>query len=338
MTDTAPHSVLKRKAAAGASQPGASAMTPVRALHQALAKTAQDLMAMPIEIVELREMRLSLAEIPERLEERALLMMIAGPQESLGLVALSPATVATLIEMQTTGRISSGAVAARRPTRTDAAMSVGFVDQMLGELEVLLATDAAIVWLGGFRYTSYLSDPRPLGLMMEDIAYRGFHITLKFAEGVPREGSILLALPAEGRGRAPIHSGDEKPSGDGPVPGYAQTEWSEQIERSVMAVRTQIEAVFDRITLPLSDVLALKPGSLLPLPAQSLNHVRVQGFGHRFVAHARLGQCQGNYAVRIFMGPEADPDELALSAPDLSPGTEPGKGAEFVQMKTAGET
>ncbi|MGB5067492.1 MAG: flagellar motor switch protein FliM, partial [Albidovulum sp.] len=107
MNDKTPPSVLKRKVEAGASFSGRTAMTPKKALQQALAKTAQDLMQLPVEVMAVREMRLSLAEIPEQMAERSLLAIVAGPGDGLGLVALAPATLTTLIEMQTTGRIST---------------------------------------------------------------------------------------------------------------------------------------------------------------------------------------------------------------------------------------
>ena len=311
MNDTSPPSVLKRKVEAGAPFSGRMVMTPKKALQQALAKTAQDLMQLRVEPISLRETRLSLAEIPEHLDERALLAILSGPGEALGLAALSPATLATLIEMQTTGRIAAGTVAARRPTRTDAAMSTGFINQVLGEVEVLLAADPAIAWAGGFQYSSYLDDPRPLALLLEDVAYRTFQITLRFGEAGAREGRFFLALPAEGRGPGGAASGANAAEGGGGALLRVQAEWGARIEQAVLAARTPIEVVLERLSLSLGEVMALQPGSLVRLPPKALDHVRIEGSGRRFVAHAKLGQCGDKLAVRVFMGRQGAANEPA---------------------------
>ena len=46
------------------------------------------------------------------------------------------------------------------------------VDAALEGLEIALAEEADLIWADGFRYASFLDDPRPLGLLLEDIAYR----------------------------------------------------------------------------------------------------------------------------------------------------------------------
>ncbi|OYX45398.1 MAG: hypothetical protein B7Z02_02225 [Rhodobacterales bacterium 32-67-9] len=304
MTDTAPQTVLKRKAEAGRALSGDAARAPARQFGQALAKAAQDMLKLPLTVIEAVDLRASLAELPERLSERSLLAVMEGPGEALGLVALSPETLASLIEVQTTGRIGTAEVTARRPTRTDAAMSVRFVDRVMAELELSLAADPAITWAGGFRYASFLDDPRPLGLLLEDTAYRVMRVTLGFGVDGLRRGTILMAVPAEGRGRSPARS-------DGAVgadPGAAATtiEWSERIEAAVYGAEAQIEAVLDRVSLPLSALLALKPGAVVPLSNSALTRVRVEGRGHRFLAWGRLGQCQGHLAVRVNLTPPED--------------------------------
>ncbi|MFZ1726315.1 MAG: FliM/FliN family flagellar motor C-terminal domain-containing protein [Albidovulum sp.] len=325
MNDKTPPSVLKRKVEAGASFSGRTAMTPKKALQQALAKTAQDLMQLPVEVMAVREMRLSLAEIPEQMAERSLLAIVAGPGDGLGLVALAPATLTTLIEMQTTGRISTVSLAPRRPTRTDAAMTSQFINQVLGEVEVLLATDPAIIWAGGFQYSSYLDDPRPLALLLEDVAYRAFQISLRFGEEPSREGQFFLALPADGRGPGLSHCGDDGTRGGGGPARQVQAEWDARIEHAVMEARARIEVVLDRLSLPLGEVLALKSGSLVRLPPKALDHVRVEGSGRRFVAHAKLGQCQNNLAVRVFMEMDAEKDEAISGVADQLMKVLPGR-------------
>ncbi|MEZ5730955.1 MAG: FliM/FliN family flagellar motor switch protein [Paracoccaceae bacterium] len=323
MTEITRQSVLRRKAEAGAASRGAVAMTPARALHHALAKTAQDLLRLPIDIASMRELRLSLSEIPEQLDERALLMVLAGPEETLGLMVLSPTAVSTLIEVQTTGRVGKAPVAPRRPTRTDAAMCSRFVNQTLSELELLLATDPAIIWAGGFRQSSFLDDPRPLALLLEDVPYRTFKISLRFGEG--REGAVLLALPAEGRGPAPERGAGADPGAAAEPPdGHNPAEWAGRMEAAVLDARAGIEAVLDRISLPLAELLALRPGALLPLPPDALSRLRIEGQGGRLIVRGRLGQCRGQMAVRVYLDAEPEDAEIAgavgRTALQVSPG------------------
>lgn len=301
MSESATETVLKRKAEAGRGHSGGGAITPEKAVGQALAKAAQDMMKLPLRMASGRAGRMSLTEVIECLPDRALLALLEGPEEGLGLMALAPELLASLIEMQTTGKIVAGAVAARRPTRTDAAMSAPFVDRTLAELELHLASDAAIVWAGGFRYASYLEDARPLGLLMEDGGYRVFRLSLDLGEEPTRKGAFLLALPSEGKGPPPVRSGAGDREGE-PVAGSAEAaaEWHRRMEDVLLGARGHIQAVLDRVSLPLTAVLALKPGALIPLSAGVLARLRVESQG-RFIAYGKLGQCNGNLAVRLLL-------------------------------------
>ncbi len=321
MTEAKPQTVLKRMAEAGRNLSGGGPVTPVKALGQAFAKVAQEMMKLPVKVAAATDTRMALAEIPERLPERALLAMLEGPGEALGLAALSPEVTATLIEMLTTGRIGAGEVAPRKPTRTDAAMSARIVDRMFEELELLLASDPAINWAGGFRYASFLDDPRPLGLLLEDTPYRALSLTFEFGEEGARNGTMLLVLPAGGKGARPVPNADGKPVTETGA-GAAGAAWTEGLEAAVMGAPVQLTAVLDRVSLPLSAVLALKPGGLLELSKAALGRVRIEGRGNRFVASGKLGQCQGNLAIRLLTDmreQEAEDESLAVPGPIAEP-------------------
>lgn len=299
MAESAPDTVLKRKAEAGRGPVAGAPPAPARAFGHALAKAAQDLFHLPLRVVEAADLRASLAELPERMAERALLAILDGPGGGQGLVALSPEVLATLIEMQTTRRIGPAEVAPRRPTRTDAAMSVRFIDRAMEELGLLLAADPAIAWAGGFRYGAFLDDPRPLGLILEDGAYRVLRLALALGPEGARRGTILFAVPAEGRGPPPPRAATGGGSGGGAGRGSAEADWAGRLERRVMAAEVAVDAVVDRVSLPLSAVLALAPGSLIPLARGASARVRIEGHGRRLLATGRLGQCQGSLAVRL---------------------------------------
>ena len=312
MANTASDTVLKRMAEAGRGHPAGAAPTPSRAFGHAVAKAAQDMFQLPLRVADAADLRASLAELPERRADRALLAVMAGPGDGLGLVAISPEVLATLIEMQTTRRIGAAEVAPRRPTRTDAAMSMRFIERVMEELELLLAADPAIAWAGGFRYGSFLDDPRPLGLLLEDAAYRILQLTLALGTDGRRQGTLLFAVPAEGRGAMPRPAKDATGAG-GVGPGPA--DWAARMEHAVMAAQVRVEAVLDRLSLPLADVMAFVPGTLVAIAPGALTRLRIEGHGRRLLATGRLGQCQGNLAFRLDQGTGGDGDGDVGTAP-----------------------
>ncbi len=120
-------------------------------------------------------------------------------------------------------------------------------------------------------------------------------------------------------------------AGDDPGAAAATADWVEQIEAAVLGAEAQIEAVLDRVHLPLSAVLALKPGAMVPLSKSALTRVRVEGRGHRFVAWGRLGECQGHLAVRVHLGLQEDGEERA----EFEPAAETGAPTQTVACPQA---
>ena len=304
-------------------------MSVARALGQALAKTAQDMVQLPLQVAGLNERRMTLADLPEALEDRALLAVIEGPGEALGLIALPSATLSALIEVQTMGRLGAHAPPPRKPTRTDASMSAGVLDGILTEFEEALAEMSEITWAGGFRYASFLDDPRPLGLLLEDCAYRVFDVQLALGSAGEREGGFLLALPAVGRGPGPRRAGALPLATGAAAVGASATEaaavpeagdWPDQMARSVMGTKVTLEAVLHRVTLPLQAVLSFQPGAVLPVPMAALESLSIEGAGRRKIARARLGQSRGFRAARLVMDDadgaldEAEPVRPAAAA------------------------
>lgn len=316
MTSDRLHTVLRKKAEAGKPPPPLAPMTPDRAISQALVRATQDRLNLPLQVVELKETRMTLADLPEALEDLSLLAMIEGPGEGLGLVALPPPMMSALIEAQTMGRLSAHAPPARRPTRTDATMSADFIDTVLAAVEEALAADEAITWAGGFRYASFLDDPRPLGLLLEDVSYRVWRVQLRLGAGGAREAGFLWAVPAQGRGPGPDRiavarrgAADPAAGGDAPDVPDTQAQWQTQMQRSVLAAPVTLNAVLHRMTVPLSAVLSLRVGMDIPLPADALETLRLEGSGGRHVAGGRLGQARGMRALRVVPRSETDEDE-----------------------------
>ena len=200
--------IIRRKVAApkAASVPGGPGAD--RSWRVSLARAVRDKLQTTLDFRSLTLERRSLAEIIELVPPRALIAILDGPDEGLGIIALDPQIMAGFIEAQTIGKVKSTDLVARKTTRTDAAMVAGVIDLALQGLEQGLAEEADLTWAGSFRYASFLDDPRPLGLLMEDVPYKVLRAEIDLAGGA-RKGEIMLALPADGRGIAPAPKIDD---------------------------------------------------------------------------------------------------------------------------------
>jgi flagellar motor switch protein FliM len=284
--------VLRRKIAMSASVV-AGPETAARAWRVSLARAARDELGLAIETRSTRDDRMSLSELLELPPEQAFCSVLEGPGNGLGLLVLSPEMLSAMIEVQTMGEVSASAPLARRPTRTDAAMSVRLIDLALAALEGVLETSPDLVWTAGFRYASFLEDPRPLGLLLDDIPFRVLRLDLDIAEG-RRRGQVILALPAEGRGPKPA----SQPRAAAETPQHAQ-EWAESLQDAVELAETVIEAQLARIRLPLAQAMALSVGMVLPLGSARLETVALVGAEGKEVGQGRLGQHRGLRAIRV---------------------------------------
>lgn len=284
--------IIRRKMAHAAPTGGEGGPGADHGWRLAFARAARDCTGLLVEVVSMRLHRRSLAELLELPPDRALLVLLDGPDGGLGLMAMSSGVMAALIEMQTTGRVSANPPPPRRPTRTDAAMVATTIDRAMEELDILLAEEADLVWAGGFRYASFLEDPRPLGLLLEDQPYRVLTADLML-EGGARQGGLILALPAEGKGLRPALL-RPRPEKEGAAPGF-----SAALEGVVMDAGCVLQAVIGRMELPLHEVMALQVDQLLPLPDAALDRIGLEALDGQWLARARLGQNKGMRALRL---------------------------------------
>ena len=292
MAASGDQTVMRRKLNAAAALaldggPGAD-----RSWRVALARAARDAMGLGLEVRKLQAGRASLAELLEQPAELAFVAILEGPGDGLGLLLVQAPVLAAMTEMLTIGRVSVQQPGPRKPTLTDAAMVADFVDLALRGLEEALAEEADLVWAGGFRYGSFLDDPRPLGLLLEDISYRVLKADVSLAEGI-RSGQILLALPAEGRGQRPRTTKVAHPE---VVAGHM---FSAALTEQVHAAKCEINAVLDRVSVPLSRVISLQVGDEIVLPKAHLDRIIFEGLDGGRLGDGRLGQNRGMRAVRV---------------------------------------
>ncbi|MRX51054.1 hypothetical protein GI374_11460 [Paracoccus sp. S-4012] len=290
-----------------------------RAVAGALARAAERTHGLALYAERIRLQGLSLAEIAETLPEGGLLAVVEGPGEALGVVALCPLAVAALIEMQAMGRLAAQAPAARRPTRTDAAIAAGFVNQALAEIAAATAALPFGAGLEGYRYASHLDDPRPLPLMLEEVGFRAIDARLRLGPGGRREARVFIALPgpdAVGRKLA-------EPAA-APAPVNPPKRPRRTLAAAVAAAPVPLTAVLCRRSVTLRELRQLAPGATLTLPRAALGEVTLETATGQTVARGRLGENDGAYAVRLHgredaggAGPQpAEPPIADLGLPD----------------------
>lgn len=279
---------------------------PARLLRLALARVANDMMDLALTLDDPADQMLSMAELLDRVEERALVLLLTGPGEAPGLCIVSPGLMAGVIEWQTIRRIAPATPPPRAPTRTDASILSGWIDRVLAGLAAALPVDCTLHSDLPYRFGSFLADPRPLGHLLEDVPHRVFtaEITL---DGGPRSGVLTLGFPVP----------DPALSAAGTAAGAAPGDWQATVERNVMGSETRLDAVLGRISMPLSQLVDLRVGARVPLSMAMVDQVRLEGADGRAIGTGRLGQSKGHRALRLH-----DPD-----APPRAGATAPAQSA-----------
>jgi flagellar motor switch protein FliM len=276
-----------------------------RAWDMALRRAAQDMLSLRVDVSACRLRRMSVAELLDLPGARSLIGILDGPHEAMGVIVLSPEVLSGLVEVQTLGRVSANPPLARKPTRTDAAMVAGFFDAALAEMEMGLRGAHELGAVGGFRYASFLDDPRPLGLMLEDAQWQVVEAEMSLAGGV-KAGRILLALPARARG------------GDGPLEDPREAAFSAALMAQVGHAECRLDAILLRLSVDLTQLMTLGVEDVLALPGASLDLVQLETPDGRRMAVGRLGQARGMRAMRL-RHIENDPEnDAAAPAPDMA--------------------
>lgn len=292
-------------------------ISPARAAAMAVGRAAERLYRMPVLPVEVRPGATTLAELPELLPEQGLLVVLQGPGDQLGVMALGFETVTALIEVQALGRVTSRPAERRRVTRSDAAICVDFVNAVMAELATEMAGIEGYGSLDGYRYATHLDDPRPLILMLEDRAYRSLALDLRLGGAETREGQILIAVPHGAETSQARLAASPGPASTAPGPAAVVT-----LAETVTAAPVEVMGILCRRRITLGELRALKPGTLLALPRVTLAEARLETRTGQVLARGKLGESAGCYAIRLY-DPSHKPVEQPLNRveplPDLPP-------------------
>ena len=298
---------------------------------------------LPFSVADLTESRMPLCEVLERLESGMFLAVLENGAAGPGLIILDADIATAVVDFQTLGQIPPALPESRRkPTRTDSALVAPLVDQMLTELDAMPAPDSG--WATGYRFASFMDDPRPIGLILDDCDYivlqthlaaipprsaaLAGHAPVQPEAERARTGAFLLALPVTpiadpvAANIAP-HDGEE-PMPDGqPTAAPADSGIAQAMRSALQAYPVTLNAILARVPMALGAATTLKPGDMLEVSVCALEQVRIEGLDGLPIATARLGQARGNRAVRVTSDQPArdDPKFLSAALSQTQPGT-----------------
>ncbi|WBU64179.1 FliM/FliN family flagellar motor C-terminal domain-containing protein [Paracoccus aerodenitrificans] len=295
-----PYLQKRRKTRADPNRAEVPRLTPERAVATAIGRAAQKNCGLPVYPKQSAIAPATLAELVELLPDRALTIVVEDVTGGLGVIALCPSMLSAVIEMQALGRVSSRMPPERRPTRTDAAICADFVNLALSELFAELTAAQPGAAASAYRFASFVDDPKPLELMLEDIAYRRFQLDLKIGEGGLRDATFLAFLPDN----MSAHLGV---AGDPPectqIPSIPA---SRSLSAAVQAAPLTLSAILCRRRMTLRELRSLEPGTVLSLPHGAIFDARLETREGQVVARGKLGALHGSRAIRILASGNSD--------------------------------
>lgn len=300
--ETEPLLRMARRNRVKAAQQGASFQA---ALSQAFGRMCAGYPGLDGAVTQVNRKRISLAELVELTEPGMFLALLEGPGDAMGMVWLCPATLAALIEAQTTGQVMPSAPSAgpvRLPTRTDAALVAPMIDSFLHQMSQRCAELPEAESVSGYLYGSFLDDRRPIGVVLDDVEYEVFNLQVALVQGRVI-GTWTLVVPRT----APAT----------PMDPPETTDWENRMAVAVENSPVSLNAVLCHFKLTLNEALALTKGDVLRVPDNALETLGLKALGGAQIGTGRLGQARGFRAVRLITDPGTNPRNDVLAVPTL---------------------
>jgi len=295
MADKGKDNMMRRKAGAGRPAPEIGRVTATRALQAAIAQGAEEYLTLVATATNVTETRANVRAFLEKTPQDALFCLCQAREIHFGIVVFDKNSLSALIEQQTTGRVVPNPAVARTPTRTDAQLCAGFLDNILGifEQNVAAADLPVATAVRGYRYALPLADARAVEMTLPDIPYRLFDLQIDFGEGA-KTGQMQILLPFEA---------------DGPKAEGENDLWHEDLTEAVHCTRVEMDAILDRKEMALADIAAFQVGSLLKFPLEVIQRVQLEDLNGASITLGHLGQTGGKRAIRIAQQCDATTEE-----------------------------
>lgn len=232
------------------------------------------------------------------------LRMDGAPNEPFGLLALDSPLFGAIGDVLTGALEPASAEPPRQPTAVDIALCRPYLDALLLEFsEVLLELR------GGKPTDIYKTgklEPEPSAHQFPDVPYIALDIELDMGEGA-RKGQLSVMIPASQTSFVSAQ----------PRSGETASSWKAAMEERVYKANASLEVVLYRKTMPIGEILRLKTGDILQIPARALENLSVesQKDGARVrLMRARLGEYQEMRAAKVMQIGEEEPSN---SSPKL---------------------
>lgn len=301
------HRMLRRS-------PDASVGSPDRALRLAVVRAFDRMFGVSVS-VDVTVTEVDVDDLAVSLSDGVIIGLDRGI--AVGLMACDPPFVAALTHIQTIGRVVDRDPIPRRVTATDRALCLPFFGACFQDLSGGLMDTNLADWLAATTLGTPIAGPRQVPMTLPAMTYRVIRFAVSFADAA-RSAHLLIAMPP-----AP------KPEAKG-----ASSQWTKDMQRSVLETHAHLNGVLARLSLPLSQVEGLSVGGIVPLYGATVGSVRLEGPDGTCVAMGRLGQMAGQRAVRIEPAQPAQLSEVTVAQPPRQ--AEPLTLSEAVD--TSGET
>ena len=245
----------------------------------------------------------------DALPENGLSFRIECEREGqIGLLTLAPDLVDS-INSVLTGEIEDESAPPRAPTVIDAAMCRPFMDEMLVEYAEILQDLRGGKLTNTYHLARIEKEPSPH--LFPEIPYLQISIEFDFLVG-KGTGQLFLMIPAA----------NTEFTSALPRPGESASAWREAFGKSLDLAPTSFDVVLHRKKMPIGQILKLKTGDVLQIPARALESLSIEsqnGAMSQRTMQARLGEYQDMRAAKITHIGSADPksdDPLLLEPAD----------------------
>ena len=271
---------------------------------------------------------IGLDQIEAALPEAGFLCLLdADDTQEKGIMALSQSFLDGLIEVQTTGRVDSVIGPTRRVTKIDTVLSQDFLDLLLGALSVELAPVSPSLWPARLHVGATMEDRNRVSLVLDEGQFHIWRVGVGLGGNI-KQGEMVFALPA----RVPLGQAVQK--GDTSGADHWQAAW----HKTLGTIEIDLDAILYRRAMPLSQLEALRVGSVLPVLRSDLDALRLEDKTGRAALKGKLGQKAGLRAVKLsgegLRAPKIPPtDTLSIPASTVEPlpASEPASGVPFNQ-------
>lgn len=314
MEDAPAQSVLQRMARPPQPVAADIPLTVSRAVKLAATRAADRSIKLALTVVDLAEETIDLDDLLAKLSDDHLIMALSKGGDICGMMAGDIELVAAVSEVQTFGAVMPDTPESRPVSGADASLFLPLLDAMLSELADTTQNTALDGWASGTSLDMRFDRARSVGFALADQPYRLIHLTLAL-DGTDRSGQLMVALPSAAEQPRALLAED--------VP----QDWSSAFQAAVYDAPVQLDAILHRFDMPLATATDLAPGHVIPLRGASISKLRLEDLAGTVVLQGRMGQLDGDLAVRI-------EEPTALQMDDLSDQAAPAGGLSLPGMSS----